>query len=302
MHPALTATVATIRAAERVSPDAAARLALPLFLRVDTPLPVRPADRAVHEHARRSTLRVRGRDVISYEWGSGPETVLLMHGWRGRASQFAPVVRELRAEGFRLVAVDAPANGASRGRRTDVRDYLAAIEALQSHHGRFHAIIGHSFGSLAALTAVHEGVATGGVVAVAGMADARYLIDSFAARIGIGPAAADALAARFARRILPDDANPWGRFDRVADPLATDVPLLVVHDRGDREVAVDEALRLRGAHGERSRLVLTSGAGHSRVLGADAALDAITAFVTGRPAGVDAAGLGRAEAASPRQP
>lgn len=301
MHPALTATLATVRAAERVSPDAAARLALPLFMRVGAPLPVRPADRAVHDHARRSTLRVRGREVVAYEWGSGPDTVLLMHGWRGRASQFAPVIRELRAEGFRLVAVDAPANGESGGRRTDVRDYLAAIEALQSHHGRFHTIIGHSFGSLAALTAVREGVAAGGVVAVAGMADSRYLVDSFAARIGIGSAASDALAERFTRRILPDDADPWGRFDRVADPLAPDVPLLVVHDRGDREVAVGEALRLHGAHGERSRLVLTSGAGHSRVLGADAALDAITAFVTGGPAGVDAAGLERAAAASARR-
>ena len=81
MHPVLTAHVAAIRAAERVSPDAAARLALPLFMRVGGPLPVRPSDRAVHESARRSLLRVRGRDVVAYEWGSGPETVLLMHGF-----------------------------------------------------------------------------------------------------------------------------------------------------------------------------------------------------------------------------
>src|SRR5215207_3860605 len=298
MHPALAATVAAIRAAERVSPEAAAALAYPLFRRVGSPLPVRPGDRAVHESARRGTLHVRGRDVVAYEWGSGPETVLLMHGWRGRASQFAPVVRELRAEGFRLVAVDAPANGESDGRHTDIRDYLAAIEALQSHHGRFHAIIGHSFGSLAALTAVRQGVSTGGVVAVAGMADARYLVDSFAARLGVGRATADALAGRFASRIFPGERDVWPRFDSASAPLPAGVPLLVVHDRGDREVAVGEGMRLHDAHGERSRLVLTSGSGHSRVLGADAALDAITAFVTGGPAGVDAAGLGNAQAAS----
>ena len=300
MTTALAATAATIRAAERVSPDFAARLALPLFMRVGPPLPARPADRAVHEGARRGILHVRGREVASYEWGSGPDTVLLMHGWRGRASQFAPVIRELRSEGFRLVAVDAPANGESAGRRTDIRDYVAAIEALQSRHGRFHAIVGHSFGSLAALTAVREGVATGGVVAVAGMADARFLVDSFAARLGVGAATADAISDRFARRIFPGELDAWARFDAVHAPLPVDVPLLVVHDRGDREVGVDEGVRLHAAHGDRSRIVLTKGSGHSRVLGADAALDAITAFVTAGPAGVDAAGLGRAEAASVR--
>ena len=300
MHPVLTAQVAAIRAAERVSPDAAAGLALPLFMRVGASLPVRPSDRAVHDSARRSLLRVRGRDVVAYEWGSGPDTVLLMHGWRGRASQFAPIVRELRAQGLRLVAVDAPANGESAGRRTDIRDYVAAVHALHSHHGRFRAIIGHSFGSLAALAAVREGVSTGGVVAVGGMADARYVFGTFAARLGTGPATADALAERFARRIFPGEPDSWARFDAVASPLPAGVPLLIVHDRDDREVSVGEALRLHDAHGERSRLVLTSGSGHSRVLGADAALDAITAFVPGGPAGVDAAGLGRAAAASAR--
>lgn len=291
VDPLLAAQVRAIRAADRVSPQAAARLALPLFMRIGAPLPVRPGDRAVHESAHRRTLRVRGRDVVSYEWGNGADTILLVHGWRGRASQFAPIVRELRAEGFRLVAFDAPANGDSRGRRTDVRDWLAAIEALQSREGRFHTIIGHSFGAMASAAAIRDGVSAGALVAVAGMADARYLVDSFAARLGVGAATADALATRFARRILPHLDEPWPRFDTVARPLPEPMPLLVVHDRGDREVAAGEAVRLHEAHGERSRLVLTDGAGHSRVLGADVALDAITAFAAAGPAAVDALGV-----------
>jgi hypothetical protein len=38
--------------------------------------------------------------------------------------------------------------------------------------------------------------------------------------------------------------------------------------------------------------MLTEGAGHARVLGADPTLDAVTAFALGGLAGVDAAGLG----------
>ena len=291
MHLATTLTVAGLRATDRVSPAAAGRLAMPLFRQVRPALPVRPGDRAVHEHAERDTITVRGRTVVTYAWGNGSETVLLVHGWRGRASQFGAIVRELRAEGYRVVAFDAPANGESAGRHTDIRDYLAAIDQLQRRHGMFRVVVGHSFGALATLTAVHEGVSTGGVVAIAGMADARYLVDSFAARVGMGRASADVLAREFAR-LLTDITDPFGRVDAVAHPLPADVPLLVVHDRGDREVAASESLRLHAAHGDRSRLVLTEGAGHSRVLGVDATLDAVTAFTVGGLAGLDAADLG----------
>jgi len=284
---ALVSRVAAIRAAESVSPEASAALALPLFMRVGGRLPVRPADRAVHEAARRSTVRVRGRDLATYEWGSGPDTILLVHGWRGRASQFAPIVRELRAEGFRLLAFEAPANGESAGRRTDIRDWLAAIDALQAREGRFHTIIGHSFGAMAARAAIADGVSAGGLVAIAGPSRARFLVDSFSRRVGVGTTTADALAARFARRILPDIADPWPRFDGAANPLPERMPLLVVHDRADREVPASEGIRLHDAHGDRSRLVLTDGAGHNRALGADATLDAVTAFATGGPDGVD---------------
>lgn len=292
MHPATTLAVTAVRAADRVSPELAGRLAMPLFRQVRPTLPVRPGDRAVHEQADRRTITVRGREIVTYAWGHGAETVLVVHGWRGRASQFGPIVRELRSEGFRVIAFDAPANGDSGGRHTDIRDFIAAIDELQRRHGMFRAIVGHSFGALATLTAVREGTATGGVVAIAGMADARYLVDSFAARLGMGPASADVLARRFAARVLPDVDEPFTRFDAVADPLPDGLPLLVVHDRGDREVSVGESVRLHAAHGDRSRLVITDGAGHSRVLGADPTLDAVTAFVARGLAGVDQAGLG----------
>jgi hypothetical protein len=293
MHPVVIARVAAVRAADRVSPELAGRVAMPLFRQVRPALPLRPDDRGVHEAAERGTLRVRGRDIVTYSWGRGADTVLLVHGWRGRASQFGPIVRELRAEGFRVVSFDAPANGESGGRHTDIRDYLAAIDALQARHGRFHLIVGHSFGSLAALTAVREGTAAGGVAAIAGMADARYLVDGFAARLGLAAATADVLARRFTRRVLPGVAEPYRRFDAVAAPLPEAVPLLVVHDRADREVAVGEGMRLHAAHGERSRLVLTEGSGHSRILGADVTLDAVTAFATGGLPALDRAGLGQ---------
>lgn len=284
---AMRAFAATLRVAERVSPEVAAALTLPITFRVGASLPVLAADRAVHEQARRSTVRLHHRDVAVYEWGDGADVVLLVHGWRGRASQFGAIVRELRSEGLRLVAFDAPANGDSPGRRTDILDYLAVIEQLQQRHGRFHAIVGHSFGALAALTAAREGTATGGVVSIAGMASTRYIVDLFTAQLGLGPMTADALAERAMQSLLPDAAPPWTRFDRVASPLPPETPLLLVHSRDDRGVGAVESERLHDAH-PGSRLLLLDGLGHNRVLRADATLDAVTAFATGGPQAVEA--------------
>ena len=140
---------------------------------------------------------------------------------------------------------------------------------------------------------MREGTATGGVAAIAGMADARYLVDGFAAKVELSAGTADVLAHEFTRRVFPGVADPYRRFDAVAAPLPAAVPLLVVHDHADREVAATEGLRLHAAHGERSRLVLTSGAGHSRILGVDVTLDAVTAFATGGLPALDQAGLGQ---------
>ena len=143
-----TSAIATgIRTAGAVSPALAGRLAFPLFMRVGRRTPVAPADRATHDAARRGTVRIPGLrrtgvDVVTYEWGSGADTVVLAHGWQSRASVFAPLVRELRSEGFRVIAFDAPANGDSPGRGTYLVDHLDIIAELQQRHGAFHAIVG----------------------------------------------------------------------------------------------------------------------------------------------------------------
>ena len=289
MLPLTVATVPAIRAIEILSPRAAARLARPLFMNSRPARAVRPHEMPVHDQARRSIIQVRGRSLAVFEWGWGPRTILLVHGWRGRASQFAPLVRELRSEGFKLIAFDAPANGDSSGRRTDIRDWLAAIDALQGRYGRFHAIVGHSFGSLAAVTAVREGVEAASVVSIAGMPSARYLVDAFASRVGLSSATAEALGLDFAHRVMPGEhpSDFWHRFDVAKQPLPKEVPLLVVHDIDDKEVPSAEAERLHAANGARSRLVSTSQAGHTRVLGADTTLDAVLAFASNGLVGVD---------------
>jgi pimeloyl-ACP methyl ester carboxylesterase len=270
----------SIHAAAAVSPTLAGDIAYRLFFTTTPRMAVRDADAATHADARRGRLTVRGLDVVTYEWGTGPRAVLLLHGWRGRASQFAPLVRELVAEGFRVIAFDAPAHGASSGRGTDIRDWIEAAEQLQTDHGPFDAVIGHSFGALAALTVARSTVRTRAVAAIAGAAGPEAFLAQFADDLHLDAATSARLSERFRRRLGMDQGTVSARYDAARHPLPADIALLVVHDRGDRRMPDHDALRLHDAHGDRSRLVRTEGLGHTRVLSADATLDAVVALVT----------------------
>lgn len=279
MSAQLTLSRAAIKAAEALSPRLGAAVALPLFMHVGARLPVRADERATHESARRSRIRVGAQEVAVYEWGAGARTVLLVHGWRGRAAQFAALVRELRAEGYLVVGFDAPANGDSEGRRTSILDYVDAIGNLQRRHGGFHAIVGHSVGVLAALVAVNEGVQAGRVAGIAGVSDSDWLVEGFAAPLALRQDTVDALRERFARRIFPGERDIFDRFSAVRHPLPARVPLLLVHDEADARVPVSESRRLLVANHGHAELITTEGLGHTRILNADTTLDAVTEFV-----------------------
>ncbi|MET4159010.1 alpha/beta hydrolase [Agromyces sp. PvR057] len=282
---ALRAVAGGIRLASSLSPELGARLALPLFTRVGPRVAVSPADAATHLEARRGSVRIpgirgSGVDVVTYEWGGGPDTIVLAHGWQSRASVFATLVRELRSEGFRVVAFDAPANGASAGRGTYLVDHLDVFAALQQRLGRFHAVIGHSFGGLAALLAPGEGIDVRRIGAVAGAGTPRVFIDGFGDLLGLDGPTRSALAGGFARKLFRGAEDPFERYSALAHPLPDGVPLLLVHDRGDRRVPFAEAPRLVAANAGRTRLVPTDGLGHNRILRADVTLDAVLDFVT----------------------
>jgi pimeloyl-ACP methyl ester carboxylesterase len=279
MPAALTTTRAVIAAASALSPRLGAQLAFPLFMRVGKRLPVQPRDQATHEAARRSSITVSGKRVSVYAWGSGTEVILLVHGWRGRASQYAALVRELVAEGFTVVSFDAPANGDSAGRGTYILEYIDAMRQLERQYGGFHTVVGHSFGLLAALSAIREGLTAGRLVGVAGVAEADNLVAGFASVMRLTPATTRALRALFQRRVFPGQPNLFERFSGLEHPVA--VPLLLVHDRGDRMVPASQSEALAGAH-EGARLLITEGLGHNRILAADATLDAVLEFVTTR--------------------
>ncbi len=253
-------------ALNRVAPGAAAEVGWRLWRHVGAPQPVREREFAQHKWAHRATVRVRGREVATYRWGSGPRVVLLVHGWRSRGSRFSELIAALESGYTTVIAFDAPANGGSPGRLVTILDYAAAIDAIALEHGPIDTIIGHSFGVLASFLAVREGVPVQRIVGISGMASADQLVEKFWAQAGLGARADRGMRRRIDHRTFPDVHDPWRRFVAELEPTQSDVGLLLVHDTEDAMVDAGQALLIANAHTGPVRSLITTGLGHSRIL------------------------------------
>jgi pimeloyl-ACP methyl ester carboxylesterase len=271
-----------VRILGTLSPRLMTFLAYRMFWNLGKPMEVRPGAAAVHARATRETLIVGDRRAVVYRWGSGPETVLLVHGWRGRATQFAAVIGALESPERTIIAFDAPGNGDSPGDRTDLRDYLAVIRAVGEERGGIDLLVGHSFGVMGTFVAAREGAHSSRIVSIAGSADMNYTYGTFARALEL-PKRVDVLLRRKIERVAFDgDTTIWRRFVSELDPT-DQTPLLIIHDRDDRIIEFSQAEKIAAAHLGPTTELFTTGLGHTRVLSDPGVLRAIVDFA-GEPA------------------
>ncbi len=195
-----------------------------------------------------------------WAWGSGP-TVLLLHGWSGRAAHLEEFVAPLRAAGFRVVALDQPAHGRSDGVRTNLLECAEAVRHVAAVVGPVHGIIAHSFGSPAAAMAVQQGLEVNRMVFIGAPVSIPKLTDKLAAMLGLPQKVSTMMQQRVAARLgfsLGDLDT-----DRVMGSL--DVPLLVFHDEEDRDVPYQDGVAIARSVKD-GKLVTTSGLGHRHII------------------------------------
>ncbi len=246
-----------------------------LFWQLGEPARVRPSEQAFHDSAR---VR-RDGDIVSYAWGSGSHTVLLVHGWRSRASRFSAIGGALVERGYTVVSFDARGNGDSGGTRTHALEYADIITTLGQRHGPFEAIVAHSLGAVATFIAVRHGVATRRIVTIGAPHDFESVIRTFTTAIGMPPAASRSLARRIDRWARPLGVDVTREFVSELDPTAYTTPLLVVHDSADREAPLEQAMQIVEAHTGPVETLITDGLGHNRILSDPAVVERIAQFV-----------------------
>ena len=247
------------RGLSRVSPAAAAALAMVLFRR-----PPRHRDSAeerdVLAKAERLFVSLDGKPLAAWRWGRGP-AVLLVHGWGSRGSRLASFVAPLTEAGYSVVAFDAPGHGASAGRLSSLPQFIAAIERLGRELGSLEAIAAHSMGGAATTLAMARGLPVRRVVFLAPAADPAGYSERFAEVLGLTPDVLGRMKQSIERRF----GSPWDDFDVLRAARKMTAPLLVFHDRDDRDVAWTDGEAIAVAW-PGAELVSTAGLGHRRIV------------------------------------
>jgi pimeloyl-ACP methyl ester carboxylesterase len=240
----------------------AGRLAFRLFL---TPQrrQIDPEDLPIVAQAKKVSLRSGADEFIVWHWGDRGPWVVMLHGWGSHAARFGSFITPLRAAGFSVIGIDAPAHGASPGRLSDLPRFRDCLAAVLRTHAPVHAVVGHSLGGGAVLTVLAE-IAEHhpAKICLFGVpSDMAYILESFAMMLGLNePTRAD-LHARFTTHF----GRPAATISVAAAAPSVRIPVLVVHDEDDNVAPFAQGAALASAI-PHATLWRTQGLGHSGAL------------------------------------
>lgn len=232
-------------------------------------------ERAWLETGVRMSFESGGRRLAAWRWGRSGPAVLLVHGWEGRGAQLGAFIDPLLARGLQVKAFDGPGHGSSDGRRSSLVEMAWAVRDAARALGPFHGIIAHSAGAAATTLALRDGAAIDRLVYVAPPADLGEYLPLLAKALGLSDQSLALARLRIAERF----GFRWEEIAHFHVARAASAPLLVVHDSEDREIALANGIRLTSVWRE-SRLEITTGLGHRRILRDESVVSRAAAFLS----------------------
>jgi len=204
-------------------------------------------------------------DGIAFHcWNPNAEKIiLLMHGWEGNSSNFSLFISNLVQEKFRIISIDGPGHGLSKGKRANPFIFANAIVRASKIYGQPYALIGHSMGAGAAAFAVSQKmILPEKLLLVASPSDLKGVLFRFSKMVGMSASLFSAFLKEMKKQTGSDaeDINP-----RKLGQLLKNVDGLILHCRNDKEIPFEESVELN-KHWKTSKLVQIDNLGHRRIL------------------------------------
>lgn len=214
-----------------------------------------------------------GKLLYGYKMGEGPE-VICVHGWAGKATQFATIADRLVAEGYTFIAFDAWAHGQSAGSKASMFDFTAGYKTILERCHNPVAVIGHSLGAASVSLATYEGMHVPKFIPMGAPCISEDILDSFREIIHARP--------RVNRAIREACLEIFDReFDEVAMQhtfQSIQCPVLAIHGDQDVDVSI-EHLNVLESMNPSIETMRVKGLGHRRILKDPKVIDRIVAFI-----------------------
>ena len=234
-----------------------------------TPWRVDPSERGLRRQAEwlsRTTparFPTRYGDIAGFEAGAGP-TVLLVHGWGERAASLGALIEPLTSAGYRVVGIDMPGHGDSAHITAQPNLYVAAetIRDVADRLGNVSAVIGHSVGGHSTMMALKNGLEVDSVVLLSPSSHLGHALTRFEELLSLPARATAGLRRKIERRF---GEAIWDGTQGSVLIRDVDVPALIVHDRDDPQVPLEDSEFLASSWPS-STLITTDSLGHGRIL------------------------------------
>jgi fermentation-respiration switch protein FrsA (DUF1100 family) len=261
-----------------VLPKPMARFAYRLF--------THPRSRAQHkysdtllEQAETFTIPFKKSDLKLYSWGSGDETILLVHGWDSRGTALRSFVPNLLEQGYRVVTFDAPAHGDSGGDWVNMPLYAEAIRNVLVQLGKVKSIIAHSFGgssSVYLLSFLDKSIELENLVLIATPSDIKHIFEGFVKAIHAPSPVREALYEHI--KTITGIAIPDYQLEKFA-PKMNVQNILIVHDKHDDIVPFTDGEAYYHALNN-AKIHVTEGLGHFKLVKKAAVIEVVCNFVS----------------------
>jgi len=200
-----------------------------------------------------------GQRIRTYTWAGNPDkVVLLLHGWQSNAGRWRRLGPVLEAEGYTVLAIDAPAHGQSEGRLFNAYLYAEAVHAVLQTQP-VHYMVGHSVGgmTLSYFVTHFEAPTVQKLVLLGAPSDLEDIAAHFNKALRLSDRTQQSVRRYFEKRF----GNPVAYFSVAGFCARIAHPTLVIHDKQDPLANITDAYRY-GKALPNAQLFVTENLGH----------------------------------------
>jgi pimeloyl-ACP methyl ester carboxylesterase len=219
---------------------------------------------AIFSKAEKLHFSFEGYTISGYRWNPSDKKVLILHGFSSTILNFDHFVKPLIKKGYEVLAFDAPAHGASTGKRINVVLYKEFIEKVYELYGPIKSFIAHSLGGLSLALALEDiqHDETYRVALIAPATETTTSIDFYFNLLKLDKGVRkefDALIEEVSGGHTPD----WFSVRRAAKHIKAQV--LWLHDEVDELTPWSDARKVQEADYPNFHFIVTKGLGHRRI-------------------------------------